>query len=393
MEMQRAGENVSAEEILGKKDRFYNRLLNRSLLVFFREIARAGLMNTGQGVRIGKVVWNQFRASRRRKKFRRKGIPVPPIMIYSVTHRCNLKCRGCYSQALPRDGEADMPVSRVETLFEEAHDMGISFIVLAGGEPLMRPEILEMLVRYPDTLYLVFTNGLLLDEACMGLLSRNRHIVPVISLEGHETETDVRRGEGVFRHLEKRIQELQKRNIFFSVSFTVTRSNIGEITEPSLLKELTDNGCRLFFYLEYTPIREGTESWVPGPEERERFRTALDKLRHDFPGVYIAIPEDEEKFGGCLSAGRGFVHISAGGRVEPCPFAPFSDTSIRDISLSEALVSPLLTVIRKHSEYLEEGGGGCALWARRDEVQRLLHEHGVEKKEAESRMKRVPGVR
>ena len=39
-----------------------------------------------------------------------------------------------------------------------------------------------------------------------------------------------------------------------------------------------------------------------------------------YPGLFFSVPGDEKKFGGCLSAGRGFVHISVSGDLEPCSF-------------------------------------------------------------------------
>jgi MoaA/NifB/PqqE/SkfB family radical SAM enzyme len=85
------------------------------------------------------------------------------------------------------------------------------------------------------------------------------------------------------------------------------------------------------------------------------------------------VPGDEEEIGGCLSAGKGFIHISADGNVEPCPFAPYSDTNLRESSLREALQSEFLREIRENHERLSEAEGGCALWVERAWVRSLLH--------------------
>jgi MoaA/NifB/PqqE/SkfB family radical SAM enzyme len=77
-------------------------------------------------------------------------------------------------------------------------------------------------------------------------------------------------------------------------------------------------------------------------------------------------------YGGCLAAGRGFIHISADGRVEPCPFAPYSDTNLKAASLKEALKSEFLETIRNSDEHLHEEEGGCALWNKRDWVRSLI---------------------
>ena len=95
-------------------------------------------------------------------------------------------------------------------------------------------------------------------------------------------------------------------------------------------------------------------------------------LRAKYRALFVAVPGDEDKFGGCLAGGRGFVHISADGDVEACPFAPYSDTNLRDSSLREALQSELLATIRHNSDQLGEGKGGCALWEQKEWVHSLL---------------------
>jgi MoaA/NifB/PqqE/SkfB family radical SAM enzyme len=86
----------------------------------------------------------------------------------------------------------------------------------------------------------------------------------------------------------------------------------------------------------------------------------------------VAVPWDEQEVGGCLSAGRGFVHINASGDLEPCPFAPCSDVNLNDESLAQALRSPFLQALRELPELSEYTGGGCALWKNREQVERVL---------------------
>ena len=97
-------------------------------------------------------------------------------------------------------------------------------------------------------------------------------------------------------------------------------------------------------------------------------------LRRRFPAVFVAVPWDEGQVGGCLSAGRGFVHINASGGVEPCPFAPYSDVSLTDSSLVDALRSPFLTRLRTMPELSGSAGGGCSLWINREQVEKVLAE-------------------
>jgi MoaA/NifB/PqqE/SkfB family radical SAM enzyme len=96
-------------------------------------------------------------------------------------------------------------------------------------------------------------------------------------------------------------------------------------------------------------------------------------FRGMFPAVFIAVPWDEEEQGGCLAAGRGFVHINASGDLEPCPFAPYSDVNLKDAPLREALKSPFLLSMRDHHAMFAETEGGCALWKNKEAVQSLLN--------------------
>jgi MoaA/NifB/PqqE/SkfB family radical SAM enzyme len=164
---------------------------------------------------------------------------------------------------------------------------------------------------------------------------------------------------------------LKSRGIFFGTSLTVTRSNFSTITDDKFIKDLSDKGCRLFFFSEYTPIDPSTEDWVITDEQRDSLSSLMESFRARFPALFVSVPGDEKDFGGCLSAGRGFVHISAQGNVEPCPFAPYSDTNLRESSLRDALQSDLLAAVREHSEHLEEGKGGCALWREREWLNNL----------------------
>ena len=97
----------------------------------------------------------------------------------------------------------------------------------------------------------------------------------------------------------------------------------------------------------------------------------MQKYLAKYPALFIAVPWDEDDVGGCLSAGRGFVHINAAGDLEPCPFAPFSDTNVRDFSLQDALQSKLCERIREIPKLSRETGGGCVLWKERELVESL----------------------
>jgi MoaA/NifB/PqqE/SkfB family radical SAM enzyme len=352
----------------------FREVLNRSLRFFFSNAMRITLKNPIQAYFFYKTVRWQKRAARLRTGWNEKDVNVPPIMIFSVTNQCNLHCTGCYHQALSRPSNGEMSAEKLRSVFREATEMGISFCVLAGGEPLLRREILVITKDFPEIIFLVFTNGLLIDDDLISRLKKQNNFIPVISMEGYEEGTDERRGKGVYSELLKIIEKLNARNIFWCVSITVTRLNFKSVTDSQFIKTLYNSGCKLFFFLEYTPIKEGTDDWILTSRQRNDLFLIRNSLRNEFKALFITVPGDEEEVGGCMSAGKGFIHITAEGDVEPCPFAPYSDTNLMKTSLKNALQSEFLKTIRQNHEHLSETEGGCALWIKREWVKSKLHE-------------------
>lgn len=321
---------------------------------------------------IGEVVEHQTRAADRREELEREGVHVPAFLILSVTRRCNLNCRGCYARELHSRSEPEMDDDLLRSILEQSGDLGISIILTAGGEPYLRKDLVSILSEFPEIIFPLFTNGLLLNRERVEELQRARNIVPVLSMEGLQERTDTRRGEGVFRRIRRSLPLLSSMDIFWGISITVTNENFDDVTGREFVGELIDKGCRLFIYVEYIPVEEGTDHCAPTVQQRERLIGLMRELGEAYPGLFITFPGDEEALGGCLSSGRGFVHINASGDLEPCPFAPYSDKSLRDVSLKEALRSELLAKIRENHHMLEETRGGCALWQNRDWVRGLM---------------------
>lgn len=351
----------------------YVRLFDDAIRVLFADAVRITLRHPSMAMFFVRMRRAQRDAEQRRAVQVGQGVHVPPFMIISVTGRCNLACAGCYSQAQLRQEEPDMTQPELLDVVRQGRDLGVGIMLLAGGEPMTRAgDLLTIAHEVPDVVFPVFTNGTLLDDQLVQRIRLQRNIVPVISLEGHAADTDARRGQGVAGKAREAIARMRAAGVFFGTSLTVTRLNIDTVLDEQYVSRLIGLGCRLFFFVEYVPVREGTESLVLEDSQRVRLAAAVASLKERLPGLFIAFPGDEEVFGGCLAAGRGFVHISPSGQVEPCPFAPYSDSSVRGVSLRDALASPLLRAIRDNHDRMTETSGGCALWSQREWVQSLL---------------------
>jgi MoaA/NifB/PqqE/SkfB family radical SAM enzyme len=350
----------------------HRKKLNREITGVIRQALRISLYNPPLAWFFLKTLLRQRRAAGKRELWEQEGIHVPPFMIASITRRCNLNCAGCYARALQRSDRPELSVSRLSELMDEARELGFAFALLAGGEPLTRPEILDVTEAHPEIMFPLFTNGTLLTGPILERIAGQKNLIPVLSLEGLEEETDSRRGTGVYEHLLRAVSELKQKRVFFGISLTVTRKNIDLLTSGSFVRQLAHQGCRLFFYVEYIPVKERTEKLVVSAAQREELGRKMGELRRRFNRLFISFPGDEQSYGGCLAAGRGFVHISPEGGLEPCPFAPYSDVNLRITSLKQGLSSVFLNRIRQSDEHLNETEGGCALWNKREWVRSLL---------------------
>lgn len=316
-------------------------------------------------------------ASAKRKKAEKAGEHRPPFLIASITSECNLHCAGCYSRCNHATVDAE-PVKQLTSeewlkIFDEADDLGISFILLAGGEPMIRRDIIEAAGKKSNILFPIFTNGTYMDERYFDLLDRSRNLIPIMSIEGGKENTDTRRGAGIYEKLIANMDELQKRGLVFGSSITVTTQNIGEVTSDSFLSKLSGLGCKAVIFVEFVPVTDESKDLAPGDKEREYLKGEIERLRKEHPEmVYISFPGDEKSSGGCVAAGRGFFHINSHGGAEPCPFSPYSDINVRDTSLKEAMNSRLFRELRDGGYLLEDHPGGCTLYERRTDVERIM---------------------
>lgn len=300
-----------------------------------------------------------------------EGLIIPPVLIMSVTNDCNLSCKGCYACNQNRDKSEEMSIEDISRVVDEAIDLGVSVILIAGGEPLMKQGILDIPKKHPGTLFVMFTNGLLLTSDILDILSKVRNLIPIISIEGNEQTTDERRGKGTYCSIIEAMERLDERRNLSGVSVTMTRKNFEEVISKDYLYGLQMAGCRAVFLIEYVPVKDDFEKCLT--DNQKKYLNAItQELIEEFDMLIIPLPGDEDKFGGCLASGRGFLHISSTGSLEACPFAPFSDTNVKNIPLKDAMKSRLLHDIRDKHHLLKESRGGCALHENKDWVESLI---------------------
>jgi len=196
-------------------------------------------------------------------------------------------------------------------------------------------------------------------------------VIPILSLEGAETITDGRRGEGTYQHVMAAMEKFQRARLLFGTSITLTRKTFDQATDERFLRGVIAKGCRIFFYMNYVPVAPDRDDLQLSLGQVGLLRSQLEKHRATLPALFVSFPDEEVKLGGCLAAGRGFIHINAYGDVEPCPFSPYSNSNLKDMPLEQALDSPLFDRIVHSGVVLDESDGRCALWKRKEWIARI----------------------
>ncbi len=356
------------------------RYLSRGVENIVKNSLKASLSNPKESIFMGKYALASRKATEKRRAAEQNGEHIPPFLIASITSNCNLHCAGCYSRANHACKDA-APVDQLtdqewKAVFEEAQEMGIGFILLAGGEPFIRRDVITIASQTPEILFPIFTNGTMVDDEYLKLFDKNRNLVPILSIEGGQNTTDRRRGSGVYERLQSSMSRMKGKGILFGASVTVTTENMEEVLSDRFVNAMYEKGAKAVIYVEFVPVTEESSHLAPGDAERELMKERQYRLRMEHDDmVLISFPGDEKTSGGCLAAGRGFFHINSHGGAEPCPFSPYSDVNVKNIGLRGAMNSPLFTSIQKQNLLMEDHAGGCVLFERREQVEALLTNH------------------
>jgi 12,18-didecarboxysiroheme deacetylase len=173
-----------------------------------------------------------------------------PVVVWNVGRRCNLRCVHCYSGSKNRDYSGELATAEGKALIEDLADFGVPVILFSGGEPLIRPDILELIAsaRRRGVRSVLSTNGTLITPELARELKRLELSYVGISLDGLEQTHDRFRGlKGAFRQAMAGLEACQKAGIKVGLRFTINRRNTQDI--PGIFSLLRDRDIpRVCFY-------------------------------------------------------------------------------------------------------------------------------------------------
>ena len=304
---------------------------------------------------------------------------MPFHIVLSLTDACNIRCIHCYGASVKRSPD-ELSTEEVKSFIRNASDDGLLDIALSGGEPLLRPD-LEQIVEYAAKCALtvgVGSNGWLLNKERIQNLKAAGLTRLQISVDGMASTHDfIRQRAGLFDRIICAINEAKRVGLRVNICFTVQRANLNQLQEVfDLALKLGVDGFNLS---QFVPTGRGTitmdltrDEWRGVYEwwgdQRAVYRSQIKMTSHLAMLALIDLTLTKSPlFRGC-QAGAGQGAISATGDVYPCVVLPLVVGNIREASLKEIWTnSPVLDRLRNRTELkgnclsctLRDVCGGC----------------------------------
>lgn len=313
----------------------------------------------------------------RRQLTREECGTVPITYLISPSMRCNLNCGGCYAAMYNREPEQDLPIEIVDKVITEGKDMGMYNVFILGGEPFIRDDMLEIYEKHSDVFFQVFTNGTLFTDELAERIAKLGNVVPLISIEGFEKETDRRRGKGVFSKIMEGMDNLHKRGVPFGYSSMVTRFNVDAVISDEFNDMLIEKGCFLGWHFLYIPVgKSPSPRLMPTPEQRLKMRElGAERIRTYKPIITIDFWNDAPFTAGCIAGGQNYFHINSNGDMEPCIFIHFATDNVKNKSLKECLNSSFFEAFRNRQPYSHNLLRPCAIIDHPHVLREIIDKH------------------
>jgi len=314
-------------------------------------------------------------------------------VVWNVGRRCNLRCVHCYSQSRDLDYSGELTHEEGLNLIDDLAAFGAPVMLFSGGEPLMRPDIFELIKRAAEKNMraVVSTNGTLITrEMAMRLKDAGLSYVG-ISLDGMEETNDRFRGvQGAFKRALEGVQNCLELGVKVGLRFTMTRTNYGDVGDILDLVESEGIPRVCFYHLVYTGRGSKliTNSRMSHEETRSTVAMIMDRTKAmhdggnpvevltvdnhtDGPYLYMRMLAENSdnaenvlsllKMNGGNSSGTGIGCVSWDGSVHPDQFwRHYSFGNVKQRPFSEIWTDTsddLMGKLRNRKEHVK---GRCA---------------------------------
>src|SRR5213083_828425 len=332
---------------------------------------------------LGKFMWNfGVKGLLSVEKFKsriKRGEYFPPFLYLSIINSCNLRCQGCWVDVEEKDS---IDLETLNRTITDAKDHGNAFFGILGGEPFMHPQLLDMLAEHPDCYFQIFTNGQFITDERAKRMRRLANVTPLISVEGNEIVSDVRRGRsGVFSKTMQGVQNCLNNKVFTGVCTSLCQTNIDDLLTEKWVDRLIEMGVMYTWFHVYRPMGpDACPDLCLTPAQQLQARKFVVEMRAKKPIVIIDAYFDGEGQALCPAATGISHHINPWGDIEPCPIVQFSTESIHKKngdkrSLRQKFIQSQF--LKEFRELSQSTTRGCIVLERPDLLKELIEKHSA----------------
>ncbi len=308
----------------------------------------------------------------------RPGKPVPRIISWNTTFKCNLRCAHCYMDAQERESRDELTTEEGKMLIDQIVEVSKPVLVLSGGEPLLREDIFE-LAKYASDKGLrvgLGTNGIGIDDEVAVRLKKCGAGSVAISLDSStpEIHDEFRGMPGAWEGAIEGIKASLRNGLRVQFNTTVTQENFDDIENILALGEgLGVKMVQLFFLV---PTGRGTEVEDVSPAMYEKMiRQVLQKyagremiVRPTCAPQFMRIGDQmgldmSQWTRGCI-AGLSYCRIYPEGEVTPCPYLPIKLGNIKETPFKEIWENSEVLTSMRDFENLKGRCGACEYKAK-----------------------------
>jgi 12,18-didecarboxysiroheme deacetylase len=315
-----------------------------------------------------------------------------PVVVFSATRRCNLRCVHCYSQSENRAYPDELTTDEALAMLEDLVRFGVPVVLFSGGEPMLRTDLLPLLEAAAalGMRTVLSTNGTLITEQAAARLRTTNLSYVGVSLDGlRETNDEFRGVAGAFEAALRGIRHCREAGIKVGLRFTITRRNADQVDNLFDLVA-AEQIPRLCFYhlvyagrgaaldaedLDHVATRQVVDRIIDRTADLHRAGRPVEVLTVDnhADGPYLAMRMLREKHPRAAavlellrmnrgnSSGLGIACISWDGSVYPDQFWRHATLgNVRERPFSEIWTDPadpLLVKLRDKRPHLK---GRCA---------------------------------
>ena len=304
-------------------DSFFNKRFSiREIQNFIRQNGRRyNLSSKDIQIFLRQIQDELILAPRGNVRLYQRELSTPIAVEIEITTRCNLRCKHCCIKKYDKL----MSINRIERIFKLLNEKRVFEISLAGGEPFVHPQILDILSLCEQYNFatIITTNATLLSESLIKRLAEFKNLAFVVSLEGIDRTNDIIRGRGVFKKVDQAVRNLKKNGIYVEISSTITEENIDRCRELVEYTKSLDIFCNFNLF---KPFKKDHKPYILGPNKYFKFIEDLFEERN-FSGAKVNLPnagaifaylEGQEKCNECYAIMCAFT-IDVEGSIVPCP--------------------------------------------------------------------------